>query len=302
MMSRRLWLLFLPAVLIASSPCRLLAVQADGNEEAKAAIQKNAEACVQAFDKGDAGALAALFTEEGDFTDDTGRHLKGREAIEKAFAKVFADNKDLKLRIDSDSLKFVSPDVAIEDGVSSVIAPDGSPPTRARFTNVHVKKDGKWLLSSVREAPYAPPTNSEHLRDLEYLVGEWADESAKGEVARIEFDWAANQSFLVASFTTTFKNMSLGGGTQWIGWDPNAKTIRSWTFDTNGGFGEGTWSKDGDKWIIKTSSVLADGKKVTATNIATRADDDTLTWKSTERTLDGKPAGDISEIKLKRVK
>ena len=31
--------------------------------------------------------------------------------------------------------------------------------------------------------------------------------------------------------------------TQRIGWDPAAKQIRSWEFDSEGGFGEGTWGE-----------------------------------------------------------
>ena len=41
--------------------------------------------------------------------------------------------------------------------------PDGAPPSRARYTIVHVQRDGEWYLSSVRDAPYAPPNNHEHL-------------------------------------------------------------------------------------------------------------------------------------------
>ena len=42
-------------------------------------------------------------------------------------------------------------------------------------------------------------------------------------------------------------------GTQVIGWDPAAGTIRSWMFDSDGGFGEGTWSKKDNSWIVKFS-------------------------------------------------
>src|SRR5262249_29705825 len=87
-----------------------------GSPEASTAISKNAEAFIEAFHKGDAKTLAAFWTPDGEYTDETGKVLKGREAIEKAFQGLFADNKDLKLRIDSDSLHFVTPDVAIEKG------------------------------------------------------------------------------------------------------------------------------------------------------------------------------------------
>ncbi|HEV8059676.1 MAG TPA: SgcJ/EcaC family oxidoreductase [Gemmataceae bacterium] len=268
----------------------------------EAAILKNAEAFVEAFQKGDAKAVAAFWTTDGDYTDQTGRVLKGQPAIEKAFTDLFAANKGLKVRIEVAGLRFLTPEVALEDGTTSVISPDGAPPTRARYSNVHVKKDGKWLLSSVRDAAFSAPTNFEHLSGLEWTVGSWATETDQGEVERLSFAWSENQNFLVSTFATTFKDISVASATQWIGWDPAAKNIRSWIFDADGGFGEGAWSKDGKKWIIKTHSILRDGKKATATYTIAPVDGDTLTLQGTERTVDGNALPDTKEFKLKRVK
>jgi uncharacterized protein (TIGR02246 family) len=268
----------------------------------EAAIFKNAEAFVEAFHKGDAKAVAGFWTTDGDYTDQTGHTFKGRDAIEKVFTEFFAENKGLKLRIDVTGMKFVTPEVAIEDGVTSVLPPDGAPPSRARYTIVHVKKDGKWQLSSVRDAPFAPPSNHEHFRALDWVIGDWASDGEKGETARVSFAYTDDQNFMINTFTTTFKNLAIGGGTQWIGWDPIAKGIRSWTFETGGGFGEGAWTPDGNKWVVKATGVLRDGKKLAATNVLTRVDEDTMTWESKNRTEDGKNLPDIKPIKLKRVK
>jgi uncharacterized protein (TIGR02246 family) len=266
------------------------------------AIAKSAEAFVEAFHKGDAKALAEFWTADGDYTDQRGRHLKGREAIEKAFKAHFADNKGLKLRINSDTLRFATADVAIEDGTTEVILPDGTPPSRVRYTIVHVKKDGEWKISSVRDALYMPSTNYDTLSELEWAIGDWVDDAEKGQAARISFGWGPNQNFLISTFEASIKGFTLSGGTQWIGWDPTTKNIRSWTFDTQGGFGEGHWKKDGNKWIIKSTAVGRDGKKVAATNIVTRIDADTIGWQSKDRSVDGKEVPDIKEVKLKRVK
>src|SRR5262249_58677440 len=90
------------------------------------------------------------------------------------------------------------------------------------------------------------------------------------------------------------------GGTSWMAWDRNAKSIRSWMLESGGGFGEGTWTKDGARWISKSSATLQDGKKVTATSVVTRVDDNTLTWEVKDRTHDGKPQPDIKPVKMKR--
>jgi uncharacterized protein (TIGR02246 family) len=273
----------------------------NANPADETALMKNAEAFVAAFNKGDAKTLAAFWTPDGDFTDELGHKTVGREAIEKLFEGVFAEHKGMQLRIDITGLRFVTADVAIEDGTTALIHPDGLPPSRARYTNVHVRKDGKWSLESVRTATYTPPSNYEHLKGLDWLIGEWVDDVAKGEAARISFEWTDNQNFVISHFTTTIKGVAIGGGTVWIGWDPNAKSVRSWMFEANGGFGQGTWTKDGAKWTSKSTGTLQDGKKATSTNIVTRIDDDTLTWEVKERTLDDKPVPDIKPVKMKRV-
>jgi uncharacterized protein (TIGR02246 family) len=75
-------------------------------------------------------------------------------AIENAFKDVIAENRRLELRIDVNSIRFLARDIAVEDGTTTIIPPDNAPPSQARYTNVHVKKNGQWVLQSVREAPY----------------------------------------------------------------------------------------------------------------------------------------------------
>jgi uncharacterized protein (TIGR02246 family) len=275
-----------------------------GKEHAKeeAALHKIAEAFVAAFNKGDARAVAGFWTPDGDLVDQTGRHIKGREAIEKLFQGFFAENKGAKLRINIASVRFLSPALAIEDGTTDVIPADGGVPERARYTIVHVKNGSQWRLASVRESAYTPPTHSEHLRELEWLIGGWADEEEKGEAAETLFSWTANGNFILSSFSTSVKGLPVASGTQWIGWDPKAKHIRSWTFDSSGGFGEGVWTRDGDRWLIKTTFTQRDGKSVMATNVVTRLDANTVSWQSTNRTVDGKAAPDTRAIKMKRMK
>ena len=158
--------------------CGLPALRAAESDPRTGEITKTAEAFVEAFHKGDAKAVAAFWTPDGDYIDENSRVLKGQKAIEDSFAQFFAANKGLKVRIDVASLRFPASDLAIEDGTSTVVAPDGSAPSRARYTNVLIKKDGHWLLSSVREAAYSEPTNYEHLKGLEWTIGEWGDEEA----------------------------------------------------------------------------------------------------------------------------
>ncbi len=287
---------FLPLVLMAGA-----LYAAEVNPE-QAAINKTAEAFVDAFHKGDAKTLAAFYTPDADYVDETGRVFQGREAIEKIYTDFFAENKGLKLRLNIDSRKFPSPGLAIEDGTSVVIAPDGSAPMQSRYTNVFVKVDGKWLLSSVREGKASGPSNFEFLRPLEWAIGEWLDVEPSGQMGHVSFVWAPGDNFIVSTRTEDFKNTSLLRTTQWIGWDAAAKQIRSWSFQADGGTDLSTWTRNGGAWNIKTDSVLANGSKVSSTSVITPVDKDTITWQMKDQKVNGKEIPDTQEVKMKRVK
>ena len=302
MKTRLLLCLGLPALLFGLLCGSGFAGRAKEDSKEGSAIQKQAEAFIKAFENGDAKGVAACWAEDGTYAALSGPELKGREAILKAFTEFFATNKNLKMRITSDSLRFVTPDVAIEEGVAEVFPSDGGAPSIARFSNVHVKKGDAWLLSSVKDSVFTPPSNFEHLRDLEWAIGDWASQNSKGEVEHISLSWTETHNFIIGSFSTTIKDMSVGSAKQWIGWDPTAKRIRSWSFDDSGAFGEGIWAKEGNKWIIRTVTLLQDGKKASATYIIGMVDADTISLEGKDRKEDGNDLPDIKEVKLKRDK
>jgi uncharacterized protein (TIGR02246 family) len=273
-----------------------------GDKTREAATSTRAAAYITAFNHGDASACAAFWAADGSYVDQAGREYKGREAIEKLYQKTFAARKGAKLAIHITSRKLVSPDVVVEDGITEITTADRTPATVARFSAVLVKKGDAWLLHSVRDAIAHPPSHARHLEGLEWLIGHWAGEAEKGESAQASYEWAENQNFIVSSFATTVDGAPVAGGTQWIGWDAADKKIRSWSFYAEGGFGEATWTHDGNRWTLKTTAKLANGKKVSATNIVTRVDDDHLTWQMTKLTVDGEEVPDHKPVKMKRVR
>jgi len=275
---------------------------APADPEQIAAIGKTAEGFINAFQKGDAKAVAAFWLPDGDYVQQDGTVLKGRAAIQAAFEELFAAHKGLKLGIESASLNFPTPDTAVEDGNTAVIPADGGAPTIARYTNVHVKKDGKWLLASVRDAAYTPPSHFPQLQALEWLTGAWTDENAKGETGRALFEWTPDRNFLVSTQTVTLEDMLVSRVIEWIGWNPAAKQIESHAFASDGSISHSTWAQDGQKWTIKTTGINPDGKKVTATSQATRTGPDAVAWQSKERSLDGKEQPEIPETKMTREK
>ena len=256
---------------------------------------------IAAFNRGDARAVAAFWTEDATYVDQAGRAYEGRAAIEKLFEQGFAARKGATLAIHVTSSKVLSPDVALEDGITEVTPPGGGLAAVARFSAVLVRRDGQWYVQSIRESVAHPPSNAEHLEGLAWLIGEWEGEAEKGESARAWYEWAENENFIVSSYATTLDGEPVVGGTQWIGWDAVEKKVRSWTFYSRGGFGEAVWTRDGDTWTLKVAAQTGDGRKVSATNVVTKKDDDHLTWQMTELTVDGESRPAPEPVRMKRV-
>jgi hypothetical protein len=89
---------------------------------------------------------------------------------------------------------------------------------------------------------------------------------------------------------------------QIIARDPSTGNLRSWLFESEGGFGGATWTLDGKRWLIDAAGVEADGAEMTATNILTPLSKDSFTWQSVDRTVDGEEQPSIPPIKVTRVK
>lgn len=271
------------------------------NADDTKAIQKVQAAYVKAFNAGDAKALAAFWSVDGEFVDDEGKTFRGRSAIEKEFAAFFAETKGPTLAISTDSLRFVSPGVALETGTARVARGSDDDASTTSFSIVHIKKDGQWQLASVRETPYVPASNYDQLRDLEWLVGSWTAQSG-GRTLEQTCEWTAKRNFLTRKYTVKDAEGSTRTGIQIIGWDPMLGVVRSWVFDSDGGFGSERWTRDGQRWILEANSVTRDGAEVTATNILNRIDHDHFTWQSVRRDLNQVRLPDTAVIQVTRVK
>ncbi|MBX3412008.1 MAG: SgcJ/EcaC family oxidoreductase [Pirellulales bacterium] len=269
-------------------------------EAADQAVRATATAFADAFNRGDAKAVAALWTLEGDFIDESGNVTSGQQALEKKYAEFFAAHPGAKMTITIDALRALGPDTIVEDGHATVtFAPDGST-TGSRYTAIHVRRDNKWLMASVRDLPATPSTLSETRADLEFLVGKWTAEH-EGTHVDIDCHWIAGKAYLEANYHIHKGDHTVSTSTQIIGADPVTGRIMSWMFDSNGGRAEGIWSAGPGGWAIEFFGVTAEGTYTTATNYLTKVED-ALVWKSLNRTAAGQPLPDINEVVLKKTK
>jgi hypothetical protein len=137
------------------------------------------------------------------------------------------------------------------------------------------------------------------LEELAWMVGDWVDQDENSTIES-SVNWTKNGKFLTRSFRVTSRTGQPHSGMQLIGWDPAEKTIRSWTYDAEGGFGEARWRRTGDRWTIRTKYTLPDGKLGSATNLIRPIDDDTYTWRSVNRVIGGALQPDIDEVTVVR--
>src|SRR3954453_14099371 len=115
---------FICVLLVCSLNCFVPNVGRAEQSEDEAAIRKSDDAYVEAYNKRDAKALAALWSPEAVYVDpETGEKFVGPDEIAKEFADTFASSKDAKLEVKANSIKFLSPNVAIENGAARIVRP-----------------------------------------------------------------------------------------------------------------------------------------------------------------------------------
>ena len=197
--------------------------RADGPSADEAAIRKAVESYVEAFNRRDAKALAAHWSPDGVYTSRvSGEQIVGRQSLEAEFAAQFEDFEDARVEVKVDSIDFISPNVALEQGTATVIGPNETP-DKSSYSAVHVKRDGKWLIDRVSEEDEedeAPKIVShyEQLKDLEWMIGKWVDQ-AGGDIVTTECHWTRNRNHLTRSFTVTIEDRvgtgAKGDASQW---------------------------------------------------------------------------------------
>src|SRR5436190_7899577 len=187
----------------------------------EAAIQQSAVDFVDAYNAQNADAIIALFNPKARVETAEGEVIEGVDKIKAGFEQVFKDEPDGLISLRMDSLIFITPDVAIEQGATEFF-PDGEMlTTRSKYLVAHLKKDGKWKMISVRTLNEEVVSNYEFLRQLKFFVGEWIDEDPDS-VVESKVYWDEGKNFLIHDFNVRRGKEWIQKGTQRIGWDPQA--------------------------------------------------------------------------------
>jgi uncharacterized protein (TIGR02246 family) len=266
------------------------------------AIIDGVDAFSALFSAANVEKLVDLFLDEASIIDPGGNETTGKAAVGEMYAAAFQESPGLKVQSRIDDIKFLTPDVAKVKGESQLSSATGDASEFNSFSALLVRRGGKWLIAELHEmaAPAADVPTYERLRDLEWMVGEWVDESDNSRV-QSTVQWADNQSYLVRTYKVEMPGEKGSSGTMFIGWDPQSGQVKSWLFDSNGGHGEALWTRTGEKeWVVKAQGVLRDGRPTSATQIHTIINKDSVKTSSLDRIIGGQVAPDILDVVMVR--
>ncbi len=255
--------------------------------ELVAVIEHEEGATVEAFNKGDAEALGKLFMEQGELIDENGNLYQGRDQITSVFKAFFERFPKAVLEMEVTGLRTVGDSLAIEEGVRRVTLPEQDTAAQMRYVAVRDKVGDHWPIASYREFSDDPlPSPREMLQGVSWLVGDWIDESPEGRTS-ISYRWDESGNFLVGDYTLHVDSLQESKSSQRIGWDPIEGVLRSWTFDSDGGFSTGEWVPTEFGWVVKSDATMPDGITGTATVTLTPKDEDHFVVRSSDRIVGG---------------
>ncbi len=248
----------------------------DATDDEAVAVRAAARDYAAAVRRNDTETMLRAWTESGDYVDAAGQVVTAHDLIRKNAAAPRRAQSPGIVAAPRSSLRFITPIVAIEDGTYDCGADDGGGVATGRFTALWVRRDGKWLLDSLRESATTSPPRNQRLKPLEWLIGEWVGTTDDAAVI-VSSRWSDGGNYIIREFAV----LGDGGettGTERIGWDSTAGEFKSWTFDSQDGRGEGRWKRNGDRWIVETTEVMGDGKKASTSSIMTPRGDDQYVW------------------------
>jgi len=297
---------FIPCVLlslalVASGGPAAAQVETDKDTQKREAdhraIDQLTRDLIDAFDQRDVLAIVARWTDNGEFSHNNDEPVRGRADIQKGYEEFFNTLQgNPKLEIESDALHFPSANMAVKDTTLRLKNDDGEVVASGRQHTVLVREGGQWKVAIVHEQDRDVGLDA-NLKELDWLIGTWRAVTKDREVT-ITYEWNKNRAFICGTFTVKEGSTVVDSGTEMIGKDNAKGVIRSWLFQSDGGFGTGTWKRDGKTWRIDVNGVTSEGCQLTGTVVYAHVDHDTFTWQAVNLALSGEPIDNTPPIKV----
>ena len=97
-------------------------------------------AFVKAYNSRDAQSIGALYTPEAEIEDEDGDITRGRDDIIARFSGYFAGGESGTVSIETESIRFLGSDLAIEDGVVSIVSATNAEPRTNRYSSIYARQ------------------------------------------------------------------------------------------------------------------------------------------------------------------
>jgi uncharacterized protein (TIGR02246 family) len=286
---------------VQSPPAGAAAPLSSKTAAAENSVRDTLASYIATYNQKDATKLAAFFTEDATVIDSDNVATDGREAIIKDFADAFAEPSTYRLQADIERVRQITPDAAQAEGVARLVAPKEATIAK-RFVALFARQGGAWKIAEIRDypAPVDSLTPYERLKELEWMIGEWADEADDVQVTTT-VQWGQGKAYLIRDYSVQVKGEPSTSGLMILAWDPQTQQIRSWIFNADGGRGEGTWTRATDnQWVVKAHGSTGDGRPTSATQIISLVNKDAIRTSSTDRIVGGELARDIEDVIMVR--
>jgi uncharacterized protein (TIGR02246 family) len=232
----------------------------DAGDPASRSVRELASAFVEAFNRRDAAQAAAYYTDQAEAVDRYGRVFHGRAAIQRELETFFAHYAGARLEHGTVRVRRIGTGVVMEEGRNRLTLP-GADPQRRAYTAVLVRDGDRWAIASVQDAgPACPAPGSEPLDGLAWMIGQWVVAHDDG-VTSVLSDWFPGRKFIRRTLATYRRGRTPVEAAEFIGWDPAAKIIRSWRFESGGAFSEAQWSPQAGGWSVHVVRTDVDGSR-----------------------------------------
>lgn len=249
-----------------------------------ATAQANANKFAEAFSAGKVDDVVSHFGDGAEFVDEAGTIYQGIDEIKTVFTEFFKNFPNAKLTMEVESVRPIGSKLMVEEGTRLIESKDGTTAS-LRYISVTSKESGNWKIAMIREFSNDQPSASfDYLAPLSLLEGEWIDENPAG-ITRVSYKWNEEKTFLLGEYTVQIAGRPAMKSSQRLGWDPIQMKIRSWTFDSDGGFSEGAWTPTENGWLVKSTATLPSGQVGSATLTINLKDEDRISIKSTDRVV-----------------
>jgi uncharacterized protein (TIGR02246 family) len=272
----------------------------DGLSPAEAEVAAAGKKLIDAFNLGDANAVLDMFLPDAELIDEAGTVHLGKDEISALIKAFFEKYPGVQTQSEIESIRLVA-GLALVDGTRAMSDKEGKSFSIIRYASIWKKTDAGYKLVSLRDINEPiPPTPKEALEELAWMVGTWVNEGTDGKV-ELDYRLADDGNFIIGDLSVIAADgRQVMKSIQRIAWDASEGKFRSWTFDSDGGWGEATWLMTDEGWVMQSKAVSPLGERGSAIVSIVPESADRFVIIGTHRTTEGMAEPDYEHVVVRK--